>query len=47
MGIKNPNNYNHLVIDEDVADVFRRIYRLYISGLGITEIAKTLEKEKC
>ena len=44
--IKDPNNYNHLVVDEDVADVVRRIYKLYISGLGITEIAKTLEKEK-
>lgn len=44
--IKDPNNYNHLVIDEDVDDVVRKIYKLYISGLGITEIAKTLEKEK-
>ncbi len=44
--IKDPTNYNHLIIDENVCDVVKKIYKLYISGLGITEIAKTLEKEK-
>lgn len=42
---KDPDNKNHLIIDESAALVVRRIFQLYISGLGKITIAQTLNKE--
>ena len=43
---KDPEDKNHWLIDEEAADVVRRIYRLSIEGYGITQIAQTLMREK-
>ncbi len=40
-----PQNKNHLVIDEFAADVVRRIFSMYIGGLGYISIAKVLNDE--
>lgn len=42
--MKDPNNHNHLVIDEYAADVVREIYRLYLEGNGKGKIASILSK---
>ena len=42
---KSFTNKNKLVIDEYAAGVVRRIFRMYISGLGKSSIAATLNKE--
>ena len=42
---KSLTNKNKLVIDEYAAGVVRRIFRMYISGLGKSSIAATLNKE--
>lgn len=43
--IKDPNDHNHLIIDEYAANVVRRIYRLYLQGYGKGKIAKILSEE--
>lgn len=43
--IKDPENHNHLVIDEYAADVVRRIYRLYLKGYGKAKIGRILTEE--
>lgn len=43
---KDPDNHNHLVIDEETAPLVRRIFDLYISGLGTLKIATILTREK-
>ena len=43
---KDPNNKNHLIIDEPAAKIVRRIYKLYLSGKGPTEIARILTADK-
>lgn len=40
--MKDPDNKGHLIIDEDAADVVREIFRLYIQGIGRTQIARIL-----
>ena len=42
---KSPTDKNKLVIDEYAAGVVRRIFSMYISGLGKNSIAATLNKE--
>ncbi len=44
--MKDPNNKNHLIIDEEAAEVVRYVFDLYIKGLGFTSIAQRLNAEK-
>lgn len=39
---KDPEDHNHLVIDEEAAEVVRNIYRWYISGMSILSISQKL-----
>ena len=41
---KDPNLKGHLIIDEEAAETVRLIYRLYISGMGRTAIARELNR---
>lgn len=43
---KDPNDKNHWLIDEEAAEVVRRIYRLTIDGHGPYEIARILFDDK-
>lgn len=40
--LKDPEDHNHLVIDDEAASVIRDIYRWYISGMSILSIAQKL-----
>lgn len=42
---KDPQNHNHLVIDEEAAEVVRRIFSQYIAGMGKQQIAAKLNGE--
>ncbi len=42
---KDPQNHNHLIIDEYAAKIVRRIYKLYLSGYGKTKIGSILSSE--
>ena len=44
--VKDPNDKNHLVIDERYAPTVRRIYNMAENGFGIEQIAKKLSAEK-
>ncbi|MEL7570331.1 MAG: recombinase family protein [Eubacteriaceae bacterium] len=44
--LKDPNDKNHWIIDEEAAAAVRRIFQLCIAGLGPTQIAKMLTTEK-
>lgn len=44
--MKDPNNKNHLIIDEEAAEIVRYVFDLYIKGLGFTSIAQRLNAEK-
>lgn len=41
-----PNNKNHLIIDEVAAPVVQRIFDMYIHGCGYITIAKALNEDK-
>jgi DNA invertase Pin-like site-specific DNA recombinase len=43
---KDPQNLKRWIIDEEAATVVRRIYRMYLDGWGIEQIAAQLESEK-
>ena len=43
---KSPDDKNLWIIDEEVAPVVRRIYRLCVEGYGIGDIAKILREDK-
>ena len=43
---KDPNDKDHWIIDEEAAEVVRRIYRMAIEGKGPYEIARILAAEK-
>jgi len=43
---KDPNDHNHLVIDEDAAEVVRDIFKWYISGMSILSITQKLNELK-
>ena len=44
--VKDPADKNHLLIDERFAPIVRYIYKLAKNGIGITQIARRLTKEK-
>lgn len=39
---KDPDDHNHLVIDDEAAEIVRDIFRWYISGMSILSIARKL-----
>ena len=43
---RDPEDKNHWLIDEEAAEVVRRIYHLSIEGYGVTQIAKILMEER-
>ena len=43
--IKDPNNKNHLVVDEEAKEIVIKIYNLAKQGLGTYRIAKLLNEE--
>lgn len=43
---KDPNDKNHWIVDDEAAEVVRRIYRMAIEGKGPYEIARILASEK-
>lgn len=43
---KSPNDKHQLVIDPFAANIVKRIYGLYLNGLGITAISRVLTEEK-
>lgn len=44
--LKDPENRNHWIIDEEAAEVVREIFRLCVAGYGPSQIASILEKRK-
>lgn len=44
--IVDPNNKNHLIVDEIAAPVVRRIFDMYINGAGYITIAKALNDDR-
>ncbi len=42
---KDPERKHHWIVDEEAAEVVRKIFRLAASGLGVQHIAETLHKE--
>lgn len=44
--VKDPDNKHQLLVDEDAADVVRRIFSLFIEGYSITKIMDMLTEEK-
>lgn len=44
--VKNPNDPNEWLIDDESADVVRRIYSLCLAGYGTTQIANMLTNER-
>jgi len=43
--MKDPNDCHKLLVDEEAAAVVRRIYRMFLQGAGIVNIARTLTYE--
>lgn len=43
--IKDPNNKNHLIINEETAPIVRRIFEMYLNGFGTAKIANILNEE--
>ena len=43
--IKDPNNPEHWVIDEEAAQVVRRIFYMTLEGFGTEQLATQFEKE--
>ena len=44
--LRDPQDKQHLIIDEEPAEVVRRIYRLVIEGVGVSAIARQLTDER-
>ncbi|MCL2838416.1 MAG: recombinase family protein [Oscillospiraceae bacterium] len=42
---KDPQNHNHLVIDEYASEIVKKIYKMFISGDSKHKIARTLDEE--
>ncbi|MCM1335332.1 MAG: recombinase family protein [Bacteroides sp.] len=42
---KDPNRKGHLIVDDEAAQIVRRIFRLYTSGIGCSSIARILNSE--
>ena len=43
--IKNPNNPKHWIVDDEAAQVVRRVYSMTLEGFGTEQIATQLEKD--
>jgi len=43
--LKDPTDHNHLIIDEEAADVIRYIFKQFIEGTAIIRIAKKLNEQ--
>ena len=43
--MKDPENPKHWIVDEEAAQVVRRIYSMYLEGLGTEQIATQLDQE--
>lgn len=43
---RDPEDKNHLLIDEEAADVVRRIYQMVLDGMGAKAIADKLSEDK-
>jgi len=43
---KDPNNKNRLRVDDEAAEIVKRIFNMYISGMGKQAIARKLNEEK-
>jgi DNA invertase Pin-like site-specific DNA recombinase len=43
--IKDPKNKNHLIIDEDAAQIVRHIFQLYLDGYGTNTLTRKLNEE--
>lgn len=44
--IKYPEDKNHWIVDEEAAEVVREIFRLYVQGYGVSQIANELTARK-
>lgn len=44
--VKDPNDHHHLIVDPSAASTVRRIYELYLEGMGLRNIAKILTSEQ-
>jgi len=44
--VKDPEDKNHWIIDEEAAEVVRKIFRLCIAGYGTSQIAKELQRQQ-
>lgn len=44
--MKNPNNPNEWLIDDEAAEIVKRIYNLCLAGYGTSQICKTLQKDE-
>ena len=44
--VKNPDNPNEWIVDEEAAEVVKRIYNLCMAGYGTSKICNLLEKEQ-
>ena len=44
--MKNPDNPNHWIVDEEAAKVVKKIFNLCLEGYGTSQIAKRLQQEK-
>lgn len=42
---KDPENHNYLIVDPEAAKVVKRIYQMYLEGLGTLSICKVLNEE--
>ena len=43
---RDPNNKQQLIVDEESANIVKRIFQMIIDGMGVNEIARTLTKER-
>lgn len=43
--MKDPDNKNHLIVDEEAAKIVKYVFSLYLSGIGIVSIARRLNEE--
>ena len=44
--VRDPEDKDHWLVDEEAAPVIRRIYQLSIEGMGCCEIARVLQRDK-
>lgn len=44
--IKDPNDKNHWIVDEEAAEVVREIFSLCVKGYGVSQIANELSRRK-